>query len=99
MHRHQRIVKFRLDLSAFRPFAAKDVLQDLKMRVRITQLEPEQHRHQPADDRPKHPCQQELLADHLMVLAEYIFGNKGFMMGVHPMLIEMHVMTGFGYRM
>ncbi len=34
-----------------------------------------------------------------MVLAEYIFGNKGFMMGVHPMLIEMHIMTGFGYRM
>ena len=41
VHRHQRIVKFRLDLSAFCPFAAKDVLQDLKMRVRITQLEPE----------------------------------------------------------
>jgi len=34
-----------------------------------------------------------------MVLAEYIFGNKCIMVLMHRVLIKMHIMAGFSYRM
>jgi len=34
-----------------------------------------------------------------MILAEYIFGNESIMVMMLLMLIQMHIMAGFCYRM
>ena len=34
-----------------------------------------------------------------MILAEYIFGNESIMVMMLFMLIQMHIMAGFCYRM
>ena len=43
-------------------------------------MKPEKNRHQTSENGPDHPRDQELLADHLMILAENIFGDKSLLM-------------------
>jgi hypothetical protein len=57
---------------------AQDILLQEKL-VGITQLQTEQYRHQPTQNRPDHPRYQELFADHFVILAKNIFGYESLL--------------------
>ena len=101
MHSDEGIVSFRLNFSALGPLT-QHVFQPGKGRIRITELQPKQYRHQTTEYRPYHPGYQELFTDHFMILAEYIFCYKslfvvmGFMLSVG--IVRNDCLTGSMYR-
>ena len=61
MHGYQCIIKFRLNLSTFGPFA-QEYLPAWEKLNQDNPAEAEQHRHQTTDNRPDHTGNQELLS-------------------------------------
>jgi hypothetical protein len=66
---------------------AQDIFEPGKSGFGIPELEAKNNGEHTADDGPDHTRDKELPGDHFVILAEYILGDKCFMMVVLMMCI------------